>query len=1255
MQLAIDEKLEHLSTMFNEDIYKLIAEHLANCASIQKNILAGHLIIYIELLRDPLNNKNAAEIYLSLSYIRSHICKRNVFTGARTRFSYLLDLVHELINKGWHEESIPLLPPIMNASEHAYYRAEIIPDEALNKIKPSSTELFDYVLSASCSYEISQHIKKYFKKLKGSKHIYRHKNPLIVFLNLVSENNSKWYESASVIQDELEKYNDALNARTTIKGQTPRPEYVKLTNILSGLISSGLLPKYTILPIYKHKPHDKKDQKSSKRHTDALENNSKHLSSIFNVEIYAVITEYSYSLSKGVQRNLIYDLVTYVELLRDLLNNDGITKTSLILIHIRNHICQRLSFNTARQRFFHLLQLVKLFVNRYLLEEPNPFPKTIQSTTEYNDYKAKVIPSKVINKIALKLSSQELFDSALSSCCSTEIAKILIKHVNSFKSKSRGRHRAPLVVFLNQVSASHSEWYNHSSIIIDELKEYNENLNTRDKKSRLSPRSQYINIQKALSVLVEHGLLPKDTHLPNVKERLNKKSNGRPRECSLTASEIDDKLKHISTCLNKYVYESVVEHIKDRAIKPRQQKELVNDLVAYINLLREPLNNNETVEISLCLAYIQINICQRFCFFVAQIRFAEILLLVEHLIQKSMIHKSNSLPKGIQNVTEYELYKNKIISDQIIEKISIKPSALELFNSTLKSCCPIKIVNRLNEHVNSFKKRERKSHRKPIVVFLNQVSATHSKWYEHPKIIQGELLKYRGSLLDGLNRRTAYKNFQNLKNAISVLIEHDLLPKNTHLPDNLRKATNVDKVRKKNTLVAQIDLYDDTRKQSYVDTPTFIQDLKNELSVNLKLLVREAQIIVHEKFQIFLSKDSVVARSQRDEFLNHPELLVAKTNTARHSDDSSKLNPFGQLHPLEAENKVAYYDYYFDSLITNTRPHKISNLLFGQNILEYFGLTPLVSSAMQIIITEELGINPYSLYNAKVSSDGHEQEFVQVDDEGGVRIKTLKARARHVRTKSAKGSLVALSSIDTQDIDANICLKMALKMGARTRSSLGIESLWTCLIVGLKANVPSESVFQSYFTAIREQAYLESGREVLKSATLMKVRGSKGVLIYLESNGDTLKVAAYYGNQVKTALKNYIPKYLAELIYRVKIRSFQNILLFMAVASDDSPSSSLGVSEKTFKESVTQAFSNPDMGGRMFEQLTKPSSSEQTDSIKYFCVSETNIQIAIKYAKLGTDATLKVDCEAVLSKISEGPVIMKQMLRKAQLSIQDKI
>lgn len=987
----------------------------------------------------------------------------------------------------------------------------------------------------------------------------------------------------------------------------------------------------------------------------AINEKLEHLSFFLNNNIYEQVTKHVNTQSPSRQWDLINDLVTYIELLQEPLNSNKAAEISLNLTYVRIHLCQRYCFHSAKIRFNHFILLIESLIKKSLLDEAISLPKRILSVDEYELSKTNTLPGKVINKISIKLSTSELFDNALISCCSPEVAKCLKEHVASFTMQKCHQHQNPLIDFLHQISTSHSKWYKYPNIIHDELKKYNEILNTRDIKSRPTSRSQYINVRNALLVLLERGLLHTDTHLLNFSPKPTSKKTGRAGYAPLTTSAINEKLKHMFNNFNEYTCKIVVEHIRDRGIKPQQQRGLINDLITYTELLRELFNGKDAAVTSINLSCIHIHLCHTYAFSGAKERSAELLLLIELLIHKGIIDKSTALPKRIHSISEYELFKAKTIPKNIIDKMAIKLSAQELFDNTLSTCCPPEIAKRLNEHVKSFKAKEHKSHRGPLVDFLNQVSKSHHEWYKHPKIIQGELLKFRGNLLNTLNRSTAYKNFQNVKNAISVLIEHRLLPQETHLPDNLRQSTNTDKVRKENPLIAQVDLFNDTHKQSYIDTPTIIQNLKTELSDNLKQLVKEAQNIVYEGFHKFLAKDDLIARSQRDEYLQNPELLVVKIKNQKNGTSVKKVNPFDLLHPLEEENRVAYYDYYFDSLIKGIKPHEIPSLRLGQHIHEYFGLTPLVSSAMQIIITEELGINPHSLYDTKVYSNGHGHEFVQVDDEGGVRIKTLKARARHIRTRTAKGSLVALSSTDIQDINAATCLKMALEMGSRTRESLGVESLWTCLLMREKAGVPWATTFQTYFCTIRDRAYKKSNNEALKVATLKKVRCSKGVLIYLESNGDTLKAATYYGNQVSTTLNRYIPKHLTELIYRVKIRSFQNILLFMAVASDPSPSNSLNMNEKDFKEQITKAFKNPDMGGQMFEKLTKPSLPEENEHIKYFCVSDKNIQLAIKYSKYGTDEKLKADCEIVLAKIAEGPVIMKQMLRKAHIAIQDKI
>lgn len=77
------------------------------------------------------------------------------------------------------------------------------------------------------------------------------------------------------------------------------------------------------------------------------------------------------------------------------------------------------------------------------------------------------------------------------------------------------------------------------------------------------------------------------------------------------------------------------------------------------------------------------------------------------------------------------------------------------------------------------------------------------------------------------------------------------------------------------------------------------------------------------------------------------------------------------------------------------------------------------------------------------------------------------------------------------------------------------------------------------------------------------------------------------------------------------------------------------------------------MGGDLYEKLSDVSIKDQEDSPIYFCVSDSNLQLAIRYAKYGVDEELKKNCQNVISKIGEeSPISMKIMLRKAQKFVQ---
>lgn len=104
----------------------------------------------------------------------------------------------------------------------------------------------------------------------------------------------------------------------------------------------------------------------------------------------------------------------------------------------------------------------------------------------------------------------------------------------------------------------------------------------------------------------------------------------------------------------------------------------------------------------------------------------------------------------------------------------------------------------------------------------------------------------------------------------------------------------------------------------------------------------------------------------------------------------SAIWPENNISDFLTSKRVAYYDSNYEFYISGgtndpNSPYKVSN-----SVNRYLGLTIEVASAMQTIIVEEIGINPFSLYDISISSDGVGREFVQITDEGSVRLRALK-------------------------------------------------------------------------------------------------------------------------------------------------------------------------------------------------------------------------------------------------------------------------
>lgn len=587
---------------------------------------------------------------------------------------------------------------------------------------------------------------------------------------------------------------------------------------------------------------------------------------------------------------------------------------------------------------------------------------------------------------------------------------------------------------------------------------------------------------------------------------------------------------------------------------------------------------------------------------------------------------------------QYALCKSKVLPSSFLSQATKKQGSDDEFNDILSSTCPPDIAQRVKEHVNSFKIV--KHHREPIGAFLKHISSISSKWYQQPNLIQGELSTFRGDLLNRLQRNTAYMKFQHVKNCISVLIKHGLLPNSIDLPNNLRRDTNTEKIRDDNPIISKTNIYEEDLLEHVIDSKSFLEQIEKEIKNNIQALLSYAKNIVYESYKKFCDAPSLIAIS------NYGKETQSNTQSAR-----AKNNSFSQHNALRLENTVAYFTQNYHKLIQGTKGNETNEVILQEDALQYLGLTIITASAMQIIITEELGINPYSLYTMKAFATSYGVEFMQVDDDGSVRVRTIKPRARYARTRKAIGDLTPIAKVKAQDIDASICLKMAMEMTENARNVALDHNLWLCMTIRGISKCRADD-FQRGFKQIRNHVTSESNIDVINDATLKKVRVSKGILIYLQLHGDALRTATYFGNTVKTTLNRYIPKYLTELIYRVKIRSFQRILLFMAIANNSPPFESVHLSESKFKAQLASAFSNPEMGGELFNSLTvKPSNDEREQSV-YFCVSEKNLKLAIVYAKEGEDEHLKKLCSDVINMVSTSNTPLKIMLRNAHKSIE---
>ncbi|WP_417310910.1 hypothetical protein [Devosia sp.] len=944
------------------------------------------------------------------------------------------------------------------------------------------------------------------------------------------------------------------------------------------------------------------------------------LSEEIGTSIHSKIIDHVVNVPVSSQKLLISEIIFYSDTLCEIIKSKSIERNNKSINSILIHISKNYKFRTAKKKHKVIVNLIKNLIDKKIIES------SIEVEQSLNETKYKELRLEHENLILeSKRSDYGIFLKKIDIRLSGDISKILKEYITKKQNSLDVESRHTILNFIVKIQSQNKNWMIDANAISIKLIEENiEILDTQNKSIRNANKSKYNSIRKFLESLRNNCYIPIETHLPkfkNTKEETKIKN----RDFNDLTTE---RIKTIKKEINKKARVALDTIITESSRVER----LIKTIDEHIEILKGILNNFEDELIKLDAIYI--SICEKNTYNTAR----ELTTSINKLILLIYGEFDQRVKKPIRNLDEYNSAKTKKIPKKINKKIKITRTLDSDLTDSLRNL-PSDIRNRINEHINSYKTT--KVIKRQTTIFINHLLDKNKEWYKDPDLIYQEMEIYKSKLIKDGCKSTAYKNIYELINLFKVLRRHELIPKNTHLSNNIKRDKPLENKEIENPLIISKNIYQN-RKERITDTNIFLDRIKKELHKNLEKLKSEAQSIIFDHYKKFKSTDKIVS----DNLKNIPSKLrnIESSQVKIHYDKNK--NPFLENENLNTNNRIAYFHIHFNKLIRAQRPFILNQLRFDYDILEHFTITPLLASAMQLIIIEETGVNPHSLYFSEVVKNHSNLNYITINKEGEISIQLTKPRARKVRKIVLKSDKKSLSEINKSEIDASACIRMALEIGKRSRDSLGSNHLWICSRNNGASCLPNTSTFQCNFKKISNRVFEESSSTY---ATLKKVRSSKGVYIYLESQGDTLQVCNYFGNNVDTALKHYIPEYLSELMYRHKIRNFQDIFLYTSIEKLNQPEDILKIKKTEFKERLEESFKNIDMGGQLFNKLKVKNQNTINTSPLYFCVSLSNIHLALKYLKNGNDDELSKKCKSVIKKISDGPVYMKKLLREASM------
>ncbi|WP_370978962.1 hypothetical protein [Agaribacterium sp. ZY112] len=293
---------------------------------------------------------------------------------------------------------------------------------------------------------------------------------------------------------------------------------------------------------------------------------------------------------------------------------------------------------------------------------------------------------------------------------------------------------------------------------------------------------------------------------------------------------------------------------------------------------------------------------------------------------------------------------------------------------------------------------------------------------------------------------------------------------------------------------------------------------------------------------------------------------------------------------------------------------------FGGRIVlqEHLGLSTDLAAACAIVIVNETGINPESLYRLEFNPN---TKTITPHD-------SLEAYFLNYDKPRAGGPINRLIKRDTTTINAEYCLRLIEKMTAPLRKKAPNKVARHLFIhdgvrTEGKIEIMSHTAFKSGFRRLVSRS--NSPDLILSEPNLSKLRVTGGILAWYQSGGDPRAASRFLGNSTQVSIKNYIPKELQEFFYRKKIRQFQHLLI--AVATDQKPyqQSAMNItSVEKLNEYLSTNIVDSDLYKRAKATIRETDKIEKDNTEFTFIISENNIAFlhaAQENHKINTELT----------------------------------